>query len=247
LQEVHLDKHVKLLDSPGIVFPTDGADGEGSTPAAAALRNAVKLEKLADPISPVTEIVKRCKAASLMSIYHIPRFKDAQGFLKEVAVAKGKLKKGGVVDLEKAARMVLQDWSSGKIPYFTMPPQRTGQEYASAAVVKEWGAVFSADDVFKHEASAVIAGLPNMDDSMFIETVRTPHASPSHSCSGSPSAPFPRGLDRATQWHRGDSRGRSCAMWRAALSTARRVDTGRGKFVGLQGLGFKGPCRRTPS
>ena len=90
----------------------------------------------------------------------------------KVAVAKGKLKKGGIVDLEKAARMVLQDWSSGKIPYFTMPPQRTGHEYASAAVVKAWGAAFSADDVFKHEASAVIAGLPNMDDSMFIETVR---------------------------------------------------------------------------
>jgi ribosome biogenesis GTPase A len=40
------------------------------------------------------------------------------------------------VDLEKAARLVLQDWSSGKIPYFTMPPKRTGSEYASAAVVK---------------------------------------------------------------------------------------------------------------
>lgn len=35
-QEVHLDKHVKLLDSPGIVFSA------GSSPAA-ALRNCVKV------------------------------------------------------------------------------------------------------------------------------------------------------------------------------------------------------------
>lgn len=43
LQEVHLDKNIKLLDSPGVVF----ADAEDA--AAAALRNAVKIERLADP------------------------------------------------------------------------------------------------------------------------------------------------------------------------------------------------------
>jgi hypothetical protein len=43
LQEVHLDKNIKLLDSPGVVF----ADAEDA--AAAALRNAVKIERLEDP------------------------------------------------------------------------------------------------------------------------------------------------------------------------------------------------------
>lgn len=37
MQEIHLDKHIRLLDSPGIVF----ASGEGA--AAAALRNAIKV------------------------------------------------------------------------------------------------------------------------------------------------------------------------------------------------------------
>jgi hypothetical protein len=37
LQEIHLDKHIRLLDSPGIVF----ASGEGAP--AAALRNAIKV------------------------------------------------------------------------------------------------------------------------------------------------------------------------------------------------------------
>ena len=43
LQEVHLDKNIKLLDSPGIVFASAESD------AAAVLRNCVKIEKLADP------------------------------------------------------------------------------------------------------------------------------------------------------------------------------------------------------
>jgi hypothetical protein len=40
--------------------------------------------------------------------------------------------------------------------------------------VQAWGTAFSAEEVFKHEANAVIAGLPAMEDSMFIETVRLP-------------------------------------------------------------------------
>jgi nuclear GTP-binding protein len=48
MQEVTLDKNVKLIDSPGIVFASAGAEGE----AAAALRNAVRIEQLADPLAP---------------------------------------------------------------------------------------------------------------------------------------------------------------------------------------------------
>ena len=43
VQEVHLDKNIKLLDSPGIVFAAAEND------AAAVLRNCVKIEKLVDP------------------------------------------------------------------------------------------------------------------------------------------------------------------------------------------------------
>jgi len=33
---------------------------------------------------------------------------------------------GGVLDLDAAARVVLQDWTSGKIPYLSLPPVRNG-------------------------------------------------------------------------------------------------------------------------
>lgn len=41
VQEIHLDKQITLLDSPGVVFAETGADGL----AAAALRNCVKVWK----------------------------------------------------------------------------------------------------------------------------------------------------------------------------------------------------------
>jgi nuclear GTP-binding protein len=66
--------------------------------------------------------------------------------------------------LQAAARIVLQDWNDGRIPFFTRPPQRGNQEHEEAAVVASWAADFDADKVFANEASAVIAQLPSMED-----------------------------------------------------------------------------------
>lgn len=164
VQEVVLDKHLRLLDSPGIVF----ADSDSSTTDAAsqALRNCIKVEKIEDAVLPVSEIVKRCPAKQLMSIYKVAGFSSADEFLQHIANARGKLKKGGTADLQAAAKIVLQDWNDGRIPYYTMPPQReTQQGHAAAEVVTNWGAQFDADEVFGKESTAVIAGLPSLQDS----------------------------------------------------------------------------------
>lgn len=116
MQEVHLDKNVKLLDCPGIVFAsaTRGGEGDGvGSQTAAALRNAVRVEKLEDPVTPVRQILKLCETEVVMGIYKIARFDGVDEFLRSVAFARGKLKKGGVADPEAAARVVLMDWNQG--------------------------------------------------------------------------------------------------------------------------------------
>ena len=50
-KEIILDKHVKLLDSPGVVFSSANGESEGAT----ALRNCVKIERLTDPIRRYTK------------------------------------------------------------------------------------------------------------------------------------------------------------------------------------------------
>lgn len=76
-----MDKQVTLLDSPGVVFADAGADGA----AAAALRNTVKIEQLADPALPVAEIVRRCPAKQLMTVYRTAAFEGPDQFLQHVA------------------------------------------------------------------------------------------------------------------------------------------------------------------
>ncbi|KAG0569975.1 hypothetical protein KC19_6G129400 [Ceratodon purpureus] len=165
MQEIHLDKNVKLLDCPGIVFAASG-DNEAS----ATLRNCTKIEKLEDPATPVKEILRLCPAEKLTSIYKIDNFSNVDEFLMKVAMVRGKLKKGGVVDSQAAARIVLHDWNEGKIPYFTTPPLREVSEHTEfGAIVSEWGKEFDVDAVFKDEANAVIAGLPSLADSSHVQ------------------------------------------------------------------------------
>ncbi|KDD77192.1 hypothetical protein H632_c1p3 [Helicosporidium sp. ATCC 50920] len=159
VQEVHLDAHIKLLDSPGVVFADPSRDGV----AAAALRNCVKVEQLDDPVLPVTEIVKRCPRAQLMQIYSVPRFDSAADFLQLIGGRRGKLKKGGTVDVEAAARIVLQNWSDGLIPYYTMPPERKTVVEGSSAIVQSYAKEFGTDQLFAHEKASVIQALPEME------------------------------------------------------------------------------------
>ena len=62
----------------------------------------------------------------------------------------GKLKRGGIPDREKAARILLGDWNSGKIKYFTHPPEQAETNMA-AEIVSQFAAEFSLDKVDQTE------------------------------------------------------------------------------------------------
>jgi nuclear GTP-binding protein len=120
MQEVHIDSKIKLLDCPGIVF--DHSDSN-----ALLLRNCVNTETMADPVSAVQVILSRCEPAQLVQLYGLDpqtTFSDVIEFLVLVAQTKGKLGKGGIPDRHAAARIILQDWNRGRIPFFTPPPDQ---------------------------------------------------------------------------------------------------------------------------
>jgi len=162
-QEIILDKHVKLLDTPGIVFPKD-SDAEDDI----ILRNVVKLEKVTDPVAPVEKILQRCKKDQVIAIYKIPTYDNAREFLVHVAKKSGKLNKGGTANVIAAARTVLQDWTSGKIPYYTEPPALSSNIHVGASVVSRLDPLFNLDqsslfDSLPAVNSAVVSGVALKD------------------------------------------------------------------------------------
>eukprot|EP00090_Calanus_glacialis_P013526 TRINITY_DN221_c0_g1_i1.p1 TRINITY_DN221_c0_g1~~TRINITY_DN221_c0_g1_i1.p1 ORF type:complete len:579 (+),score=245.08 TRINITY_DN221_c0_g1_i1:55-1791(+) len=144
MQEIQLDSKIKLLDCPGLVL----ASGNMSD-ASVALRNAIKVETLADPVTPVVAILGRVPRAHIMLQYGIGAFEDTAEFLAKLAIQMGKLKKGGVPDRTMAARIVLGDWNTGKIKYFTHPPEIKAT--ISSEIVQEFSKDFSLEDLEKVE------------------------------------------------------------------------------------------------
>uniref|UniRef100_A0A0E0JJ00 CP-type G domain-containing protein n=1 Tax=Oryza punctata TaxID=4537 RepID=A0A0E0JJ00_ORYPU len=163
MQEVQLDKKVKLLDCPGVVMLKSSNSG-----VSVALRNCKRVEKMDDPISPVKEILDLCPHEKLLSLYRVPTFSSVDDFLQKVATLRGKLKKGGIVDVEAAARIVLHDWNEGKIPYFTLPPKRDAVDDADAVIISETGKEFNIDEIYKAESS-YIGGLKSLEEFRHIE------------------------------------------------------------------------------
>merc|ERR1719330_1466250 len=94
-------------------------------------------------------------------------------FLAMIAKKNGRVLKGGIPDKVMAARTVLRDWNSGKIPYFTRPPtdhpsnnpQNNNHQIGNVQVVSEFADAF---DVTKMD-TLVLDSLDNSDAMDFVE------------------------------------------------------------------------------
>lgn len=159
MQEVVLDRNVRLIDSPGVVFDDSSA----------LLGNCIDAESIEDPIPAVEMLLKRCNHQSLLMTYNIPSFPngDVMMFLAMVARSYGRVLKGGIPDKISAARAVLKDWNNGKIPFYTPPPkERAAPEVSSdAVIVSSFGKAF---DLAKYDAD-VMNSLEEKDSMDFVQ------------------------------------------------------------------------------
>ena len=160
MQEVVLDRNVRLLDSPGVVFDDRSA----------LLGNCVDAESVDDPIPPVDALLKRCNPQSLMMTYNIQAFPkgDTMKFLAMVARSYGRVLKGGIPDKVGAARAVLKDWNTGKIPFYTVPPKEAHASAVvegSAVIVSNYGKEF---DLSKFD-DQVLNNLKDSDEMDFVQ------------------------------------------------------------------------------
>ncbi|XP_046529120.1 guanine nucleotide-binding protein-like 3-like protein isoform X1 [Equus quagga] len=167
MQEVYLDKFIRLLDAPGIV---PGPNSEVGT----ILRNCIHVQKLGDPVTPVETILQRCNLEEISNYYGVSGFQTTEHFLTAVAHRLGKKKKGGIYSQEQAAKAVLADWVSGKISFYTLPPAtHTLPAHLSAEIVKEMTEVFDIEDT--EQAN---------EDTMEYEETEVPRSAPSGLATG---------------------------------------------------------------
>ncbi|KCV71097.1 hypothetical protein H696_02044 [Fonticula alba] len=76
-QEVILDKNIRLLDCPGILFTGDDATVDPSI----VLRNCVRVEAIADPVGAVGYLLTRLPKKQVMLLYRVGDFDSTIRFL----------------------------------------------------------------------------------------------------------------------------------------------------------------------
>ncbi|KAI0456277.1 NGP1NT domain-containing protein [Xylaria acuta] len=123
-QFVTLMKRIYLLDCPGIVPPN-----AHDKAADILLRGVVRIEKVENPEQYMQPMMEKVKRHHLERTYEITqKWKDHHEFLEILGRKGGRLLKGGEIDLDGVAKMVLTDFMRGKIPWFTPAPKAEGED-----------------------------------------------------------------------------------------------------------------------
>ena len=125
-QYITLMKRIYMIDCPGIVPPN-----QNDTDEDLLLRGSVRVENVEYPAQYIEAVLRRVQPKHLQRTYDIKEKdyeNDAVRFLEVLCRKSGRLLKGGEADIDGAAKMVLNDWIRGKLPWFTPPPFKEGEE-----------------------------------------------------------------------------------------------------------------------
>jgi nuclear GTP-binding protein len=157
-QYVTLMKRIYLIDCPGVVYP------QGETETEIILKGIVRVENVPNPEVHVQGVLDRVKVEHLEKTYKISKWNDVEDFMTKIAFASGRLLKGGEPDIPTIAKMVLNDFQRGRLPYYSRPPGCDDEE-----IKKLEGDVAPINEVEEDEKANItdgesVAGSDNEDD-----------------------------------------------------------------------------------
>lgn len=130
-QYITLFKKILLIDSPGVVYHSknDTANANVNDDSViddnsveVVLQGCVRVEALTDPQQYIQYVLKRVRPHYIATAYGIKSYKTVYDFLTQLAQLTGKLRRGGEPDITLVAKMVLNDFVRGKLPYYMLPP-----------------------------------------------------------------------------------------------------------------------------
>lgn len=115
-------KRIYLIDCPGVVPPSNN-DSEQDI----LLRGVVRVENVEHPEQYIAAVMNKTKPQHIERTYNVRGYNTPTEFLELLARKGGRLLKGGEADVDAAAKMVLNDFLRGKIPWYTPPPVVEGE------------------------------------------------------------------------------------------------------------------------
>ena len=118
-QWIRLNKNIELLDTPGILWPKFDNQEVGKKLAMIGSMNdeVINLDELA--LDTVKFIIQEYPG-NINERYGVDESVESLLVMEEIAAKRGCLKRGGMVDYEKVAGIILDDYRSGRIGRITL-------------------------------------------------------------------------------------------------------------------------------
>ena len=113
VQKLRLSPKILLLDSPGVIPPEEYSTIEKSSKKHAEI-GVKTYDRVKDPELIVSELMRKYPKL-IEKFYKIDANSDSEILLEKIGEQKRFLKKGGEIDADRTARLVLRDWQTGKI------------------------------------------------------------------------------------------------------------------------------------
>jgi len=114
LQKIKLSQDIALLDSPGIIPEREYSQQDREKISMHAKLGARSYSQVKEPEMVIANLMENYSRV-LEKFYKINAKGDSEVLLEELGKKKGFLKKGGEVNEDTTARLILKDWQSGKI------------------------------------------------------------------------------------------------------------------------------------
>jgi ribosome biogenesis GTPase A len=113
MQKIKMSEGILILDTPGVI-PDERYSSEVESFAKDVKVGARSAGDVRDPEGAVAFLMKS-DSDKIEEFYGINADGDAERLIDELGREKGFLGKGGVVDVDRTARLILRDWQEGRI------------------------------------------------------------------------------------------------------------------------------------
>lgn len=114
LQKIKLSEGIVLIDSPGVIPEKEYSHYDIEKISKHAKVGARDYSKVKDPEIAVFELMKDY-SKSIESFYDVNVKGDSEELIEIIGKKKGFMKRGGKVNEDKTARLILKDWQTGRI------------------------------------------------------------------------------------------------------------------------------------
>jgi hypothetical protein len=114
IQKIKLSQDIVLIDSPGIIPEREYSQQDREKISMHARLGARSYSQVKDPEMVISNLMENYSKV-LEKFYKIDAKGDSEVLLEKLGRKRGFLKKGGEVNEDTTARLILKDWQSGEI------------------------------------------------------------------------------------------------------------------------------------